>query len=369
VSDDVWSDALDLLLDAFPGSKLLDSEEVRVATARDDPNVALAAPVATRSTPISAKPRRVHRRAGTAPPANRAAPGSVLALPPSSGVGLVAQGRPGSDPSALPNREGGQVNNDLEPRDSGLVPELLELAEQARSLKHKLLEDALAFGDVLLKAKKVVGHGSFLPFLAEIDTGEDMAECFMRVASHKLFRDSALARILPAAVTTLDVLIPLTKRQLTKACTDNPGMTRDRARTVVRELLHPPEPPPEPREVKINVEYVKPPEPKSPTINLAETRQKFAENQEAWREARTRPPFVLQSARSRESAGDTQVVTFDDQPSSTPASPGEVIEALARTLLDHLTGYENGYIPAEAWAALMEVADRIAVLGASRGDW
>jgi hypothetical protein len=63
------ADALALVLHAFPGSRLVDPRTpARHGATVIDP---MAEATVTERDPMSVRPRRVHRRAGTPPPANR----------------------------------------------------------------------------------------------------------------------------------------------------------------------------------------------------------------------------------------------------------------------------------------------------------
>jgi Protein of unknown function (DUF3102) len=56
------------------------------------------------------------------------------------------------------------------------------------------LEHALAVGDALVRAKKQVQHGEWLPWLKSCDLSEDTAERYMKLARHRDELNSARVR-------------------------------------------------------------------------------------------------------------------------------------------------------------------------------
>ena len=79
--------------------------------------------------------------------------------------------------------------------------------EAAQAGARRALEDAVRCGELLLEAKRVVGHGRWLPWLAEnTGIGPRQAQNYMRVARHRdvvLASNASSATHLSAAVALL----------------------------------------------------------------------------------------------------------------------------------------------------------------------
>ena len=67
-----------------------------------------------------------------------------------------------------------------------VMTKLMELADEIRALSKQTCESVIAIGNKLIEAKKIVGHGNFLPWIkTEFGWSEDTAQRFMRLADDK----------------------------------------------------------------------------------------------------------------------------------------------------------------------------------------
>ena len=67
-----------------------------------------------------------------------------------------------------------------------VMTKLMELADEIRVLSKQTRESVIAIGEKLFEAKKIVGHGNFLPWIEkEFGWSEDTAQRFMRLADDK----------------------------------------------------------------------------------------------------------------------------------------------------------------------------------------
>jgi hypothetical protein len=79
------------------------------------------------------------------------------------------------------------------------APRLAELADKAKTLGRRLLDDVIELGAVLAEARSISGHGNWLKWLEDLGLSADTAQRFMDVSEFSKSRN----------LRKLELLIPL----------------------------------------------------------------------------------------------------------------------------------------------------------------
>lgn len=109
-------------------------------------------------------------------------------------------------------------------------------ASRIRPHLEQTVEGIVAVGRLLIEAKADLGHGQFMPLLAELGLSRQMANRFMRVANNSVIANRSPVGALPAAVSVLDTLTQLSDEDLDAAIDQGqvtPATTRSHADALV----------------------------------------------------------------------------------------------------------------------------------------